>query len=111
MYESSEVVSSNLRPLRGGYAGVGGGIRPYRRCGAARWHDDAAARPRHADGRETISEPRRHDPQLCRRGDAVEQLAELRGKCRRTVRGRRARRSEEHTSELQSLMRISYAVF
>src|SRR3546814_2684297 len=26
-------------------------------------------------------------------------------------RGRRGRRSEEHTSELQSLMRISYAVF
>src|SRR3546814_6648650 len=26
-------------------------------------------------------------------------------------RGRRTRRSEEHTSELQSLMRISYAVF
>src|SRR3546814_1836501 len=26
-------------------------------------------------------------------------------------RSRRARRSEEHTSELQSLMRISYAVF
>src|SRR3546814_8216535 len=26
-------------------------------------------------------------------------------------RGRRAERSEEHTSELQSLMRISYAVF
>src|SRR3546814_2601220 len=30
------------------------------------------------------------------------------GPCRRN---RRARRSEEHTSELQSLMRISYAVF
>src|SRR3546814_8520364 len=32
---------------------------------------------------------------------------------RRSVRRRRARarRSEEHTSELQSLMRISYAVF
>src|SRR3546814_5057142 len=28
-----------------------------------------------------------------------------------TVRQRRAPRSEEHTSELQSLMRISYAVF
>src|SRR3546814_7003816 len=28
-----------------------------------------------------------------------------------TCRGRGARRSEEHTSELQSLMRISYAVF
>src|SRR3546814_6294782 len=27
------------------------------------------------------------------------------------LRGRRLRRSEEHTSELQSLMRISYAVF
>src|SRR3546814_2364173 len=32
-----------------------------------------------------------------------------RGRCRR--RWRRAGRSEEHTSELQSLMRISYAVF
>src|SRR3546814_4555896 len=29
----------------------------------------------------------------------------------RAARDRRARRSEEHTSELQSLMRISYAVF
>src|SRR3546814_4341929 len=28
-----------------------------------------------------------------------------------TSRARRTRRSEEHTSELQSLMRISYAVF
>src|SRR3546814_9566154 len=33
--------------------------------------------------------------------------------CARTLENkrRRARRSEEHTSELQSLMRISYAVF
>src|SRR3546814_4373932 len=30
---------------------------------------------------------------------------------RRTEQGYRSRRSEEHTSELQSLMRISYAVF
>src|SRR3546814_2255141 len=30
---------------------------------------------------------------------------------RPTARRRRRRRSEEHTSELQSLMRISYAVF
>src|SRR3546814_7797126 len=29
----------------------------------------------------------------------------------KTRAGRRSRRSEEHTSELQSLMRISYAVF
>src|SRR3546814_9842735 len=38
------------------------------------------------------------------------------GQCRHRVDGRpglwlRRRRSEEHTSELQSLMRISYAVF
>src|SRR3546814_5590654 len=32
-------------------------------------------------------------------------------RCRRTALGRRDHRSEEHTSELQSLMRISYAVF
>src|SRR3546814_4700551 len=34
-------------------------------------------------------------------------LAKSKGEARRTV----AERSEEHTSELQSLMRISYAVF
>src|SRR3546814_7174597 len=32
-------------------------------------------------------------------------------RCSRMVAGGRAVRSEEHTSELQSLMRISYAVF
>src|SRR3546814_8499662 len=36
-----------------------------------------------------------------------------RSRCRRVTKagGRRRRRSEEHTSELQSLMRISYAVY
>src|SRR3546814_2555734 len=39
-------------------------------------------------------------------------VVEFFGKPPRVVeRGRRQRRSEEHTSELQSLMRISYAVF
>src|SRR3546814_15943659 len=42
-------------------------------------------------------------------------LSRTRGANRRARRGwdhvRRQRRSEEHTSELQSLMRISYAVF
>src|SRR3546814_3980667 len=43
--------------------------------------------------------------------------ARRRASARRAIHGRRAdrdrrrRRSEEHTSELQSLMRISYAVF
>src|SRR3546814_10619424 len=33
------------------------------------------------------------------------------GTCRLAMAGARSHRSEEHTSELQSLMRISYAVF
>src|SRR3546814_7089523 len=54
-----------------------------------------------------------------RRGDGLRRGAD-RPAARTTPRGRRARRllrrglprrSEEHTSELQSLMRISYAVF
>src|SRR3546814_1001943 len=64
----------------------------------------------------------REKPTICELDlvDPVLVLAEI--SCRRTVatpfrhplplRGRsRAARSEEHTSELQSLMRISYAVF
>src|SRR3546814_5200630 len=37
--------------------------------------------------------------------------APWRAHCPRTCGGAHRRRSEEHTSELQSLMRISYAVF
>src|SRR3546814_5216643 len=37
--------------------------------------------------------------------------AQLGQEFRRQLGGREAERSEEHTSELQSLMRISYAVF
>src|SRR3546814_9132633 len=44
-----------------------------------------------------------------------EPVGETRRKCHRRVardiEGQRVARSEEHTSELQSLMRISYAVF
>src|SRR3546814_9533172 len=49
---------------------------------------------------------------LGRQGGAAGRGAAARGAGRRPARrpGRR-RRSEEHTSELQSLMRISYAVF
>src|SRR3546814_6083580 len=39
--------------------------------------------------------------------DALDQF----GRRRRAAIGNRLQRSEEHTSELQSLMRISYAVF
>src|SRR3546814_4941749 len=43
-----------------------------------------------------------------RLGDESEGAIRIRGD---HARNRKARRSEEHTSELQSLMRISYAVF
>src|SRR3546814_7323236 len=46
-------------------------------------------------------------PTLCAAATAS---AILRNRCRRCCNGSAAR-SEEHTSELQSLMRISYAVF
>src|SRR3546814_2224105 len=52
------------------------------------------------NGRAGLQRTRRHG---CRRSRA-------RGHDRRAAR-RHARRSEEHTSELQSLMRKSYAVF
>src|SRR3546814_9363698 len=42
---------------------------------------------------------------------AVRRCAAFRATASRSRARRRTRRSEEHTSELQSLMRISYAVF
>src|SRR3546814_1284687 len=45
-----------------------------------------------------------------RHGDEIGD-GQMRAPVRRVGRGRDGRRSEEHTSELQSLMRISYAVF
>src|SRR3546814_1520194 len=46
------------------------------------------------------------------RGDRVPECGDLAGGGEsEPVEGRAAGRSEEHTSELQSLMRISYAVF
>src|SRR3546814_5611094 len=60
-------------------------------------------------------QPRRQGPAD---GERVEGRAPWRGGSRRSLprskdapRGTGRRRSEEHTSELQSLMRISYAVF
>src|SRR3546814_6691514 len=57
------------------------------------------------------------DAKLPRRlGDAQPQgpkaiLSHRQARMRRILHGHRSVRSEEHTSELQSLMRISYAVF
>src|SRR3546814_1649146 len=60
--------------------------------------------------------PKRHEQPLSpRRSEdrAVERRArgDARSRGRGRLHGRCAGRSEEHTSELQSLMRISYAVF
>src|SRR3546814_9071817 len=58
---------------------------------------------RHPAARHPVASPRRAE-------EHANRAARL---CRRAARrsGRRLGRSEEHTSELQSLMRISYAVF
>src|SRR3546814_7025001 len=64
------------------------GGRPPRRLGARR-----------APGARRLRRPRTAGPRVGHRGDGPQ------------AAGHRGRRSEEHTSELQSLMRISYAVF
>src|SRR3546814_4426621 len=65
-----------------------------RRRGTAEGRIGVPYRPIGARGESRISPESRH---------AVAQLL--------TISAARGRRSEEHTSELQSLMRISYAVF
>src|SRR3546814_9152236 len=49
--------------------------------------------------------------EVCAPYDGLDMPAAIRLKTRSTGYLRRHARSEEHTSELQSLMRISYAVF
>src|SRR3546814_3947618 len=102
---SSDVCSSDLRPA--GEAGVagcaacahagarrtGGGVTRQR----LRKRPDARLGQCADDGQRDPADPVRQRPA---------------GRSELSLRLRRAdRRSEEHTSELQSLMRISYAVF
>src|SRR3546814_5407520 len=80
--------------------------------------EDGAAGERLADRHDAL-----HRGMMVRREEEADaEVGELRGRhfaCARHVEaerfqrvgGTRFRRSEEHTSELQSLMRISYAVF
>src|SRR3546814_4224291 len=88
---SSDVCSSDLQH---GEPQPGGNLADQRRIGAAEdvAHEQQCADRRHCCG----DEHHRVAPQLAR-VELDEGLAD--------------RRSEEHTSELQSLMRISYAVF
>src|SRR3546814_2162701 len=56
--------------------------------------------------------PRLLSPHAARgRGLRPSRAGAVPGRLRLFAGGRQSRRSEEHTSELQSLMRISYAVF
>src|SRR3546814_4638653 len=83
-----------------------------------RFHEvtDAASeavvdRRRHGVGRccrKTRQEPQQHDQ---RQDDAADAFDENRGALLEADQHIAHVRSEEHTSELQSLMRISYAVF
>src|SRR3546814_3882539 len=100
---------------RGRPAGVGG-----RGTGGGRGDEDgerAARRARRQGGedpRRPRREPRRRpgDPGVRVAGGAQDGAARTagRGSLGRTAPVVRGARSEEHTSELQSLMRISYAV-
>src|SRR3546814_1255498 len=80
----------------------------FRSCAARLSHRDAAPRNRgalSADGRGRADPVRPFARRPVRRARAVDAA----GGFRRLYR--QQPRSEEHTSELQSLMRISYAVF
>src|SRR3546814_14142299 len=73
-------------------------FRSGRRSGSGRRREDPQARNRHQGARRRVERTRNED------------LTSWPTSARRRIPTPR-RRSEEHTSELQSLMRISYAVF
>src|SRR3546814_7732263 len=87
--------------------GIGGGELPVRHCDEPLWAGRASARS--AGGCAAILGSRRH-----RRLSAAatgDRCARAERRARSQVLRSPAPRSEEHTSELQPLMRISYAVF
>src|SRR3546814_8052430 len=77
--------------------------------------DMKAAAPLHGEARRLLPvlEGGNRRQEVARVGEAVraDRAALRQGQRRRVVLADEAPRSEEHTSELQSLMRISYAVF
>src|SRR3546814_1679477 len=103
---SSDVCSSDLPPALRGGAGIAGALawRPRFPAGGKRYRVD----PLSAQRRQPRDDRRPAD-----RADAVRRLSyqHLAGRDHGRTGADRGARSEEHTSELQSLMRISYAVF
>src|SRR3546814_4758944 len=94
---SSDVCSSDLRLKIGGNAGMAG-----RTTGMAK---SEAVATESIDGKAE-----RDAPLIDLNGTAIKKLI-ARAKKRGVITYDELNRSEEHTSELQSLMRISYAVF
>src|SRR3546814_7608248 len=90
---------SNTMPLRvrrkPWLNGCGGGCRDFRSCGSALWNNGLTAR----------------DQQRARHCCKAHEFPARGPYARLPFDTRLCHRSEEHTSELQSLMRISYAVF
>src|SRR3546814_8900376 len=72
----------------------------FRSCSGVPSRGDHREGARHAERGHARPEPRSRPPARGRTGP-----------CTRLVSASSSSRSEEHTSELQSLMRISYAVF
>src|SRR3546814_7202700 len=114
---SSDVGASDLLDRAAAHRAGPGGAQPARGAGdAARELARGLARRQRATGEEAARAMRRLPPAL--RPSGAHHLVDL-----RLVEGvggavddrggdvDEALRSEEHTSELQSLMRISYAVF
>src|SRR3546814_10310047 len=123
---SSDVCSSDLLRAGGPAAGLGT-ARPLRRAATAAALGAGEPRtildhPGHHPARRAAGAPRPLPlvpPSQLSRGDGrdpgaaagLRRLADRGGLLARQCRDPGAARSEEHTSELQSLMRISYAVF
>src|SRR3546814_5672740 len=106
LFRSDDVSAARARPLRGAAAGVRGQARArdladpeldHRPGADVRARGDLPVRQARIYDRFDPHRPRA----LYRDGDRLEPARQ----------GRQSIRSEEHTSELQSLMRISYAVF
>src|SRR3546814_9961072 len=100
---SSDVCSSDLRRAS---------CQPHRLDALRPSHsgpvEDAAKRQCRINRREGASRPGRRSDAACRRRSGLVGPASPPGPF---LKGIGLTRSEEHTSELQSLMRISYAVF
>src|SRR3546814_7156337 len=97
---SSDVCSSDLRQCNDAHA-----AEPPAPPVIRRWCRPTTLPARAGPSRQSVS---RHDHKPCTRWD---QVAPGRTPASPATRPSTDDRSEEHTSELQSLMRISYAVF